>query len=89
MPDGTMVVIEDARNHVGQTVSLVVTNSLQTAAGRMIFGTLKDISAPDGHFSHAGQMAKAATNQPRAAVRVAKIEEPAAPSIEPRRNPRR
>ncbi|MCI0366336.1 MAG: PIN domain-containing protein [Phycisphaerales bacterium] len=89
MPDGTMVVIEDARNHVGQTVSLVVTNSLQTAAGRMIFGTLKDVSVTDGHLSHAGQMAKAATNQPRTPVRVAKIEEPAAPAIEPRRNPRR
>lgn len=35
--DGTMIVIEDARNRIGETLSLVVTSSLQTNAGRMIF----------------------------------------------------
>ena len=32
-----MIVIEDARNRIGETLALVVTSSLQTNAGRMIF----------------------------------------------------
>ncbi|MCZ6836021.1 MAG: hypothetical protein O7G85_09635, partial [Planctomycetota bacterium] len=40
MPDGTMVVVEDAGNYIGQTINLSVTNSLQTSAGRMIFGRM-------------------------------------------------
>ncbi len=35
--DGTMVVIEDGGDHIGQTVSTRVSNILQTGAGRMIF----------------------------------------------------
>ena len=38
LEDGTMVVVEGARDKVGAEVSLVVTNALQTAAGKMIFG---------------------------------------------------
>lgn len=38
LDDGTMVVIEQGRNHVGQDLSIVVTSVLQTPAGRMIFG---------------------------------------------------
>jgi len=37
LDDGTMVVVEEARESVGQDVRVVITNSLQTAAGRMIF----------------------------------------------------
>lgn len=37
LDDGTMVVIEDGRRRIGQTIPLVVTKVLQTAAGRMIF----------------------------------------------------
>lgn len=37
LEDGTMVVIEDAKNLVGQTVDVVVTSNLQTTMGRMIF----------------------------------------------------
>lgn len=40
MPDGTMVVVEDAAEFIGRSVELVVTNSLQTTAGRMIFGRM-------------------------------------------------
>jgi uncharacterized protein YacL len=42
MPDGTMVVIEQAAEKVGQVVVLTVTNVLQTSAGKMIFGTALD-----------------------------------------------
>ena len=38
LEDGTMVVVEDARNRIGETVQFSVTSSLQTSAGRMIFG---------------------------------------------------
>ncbi len=37
LDDGTMVVVESGREKVGQTVPVVVTSTLQTQAGRMIF----------------------------------------------------
>ncbi len=37
LDDGTMVVIEDGRRCIGQTIPLIVTKVLQTTAGRMIF----------------------------------------------------
>ncbi|GAB4281466.1 MAG: PIN/TRAM domain-containing protein [Candidatus Rifleibacteriota bacterium] len=42
LSDGTMVVIEDGGDHVGQTVKTTVSNILQTAAGRMIFCRIGD-----------------------------------------------
>jgi uncharacterized protein YacL len=41
LDDGTMVVIEDGRTYLDQNVSVTVTKVLQTAAGRMVFGRLK------------------------------------------------
>jgi hypothetical protein len=38
LDDGTMVVIEQGRNLIGQEIAIVVTSVLQTPAGRMIFG---------------------------------------------------
>jgi uncharacterized protein YacL len=38
LDDGTMVVAEDCAGRIGQQVDLVVTNVLQTSAGRLIFG---------------------------------------------------
>ncbi len=38
LDDGTMVVVEYGRSHLGQDVDLIVTSTLQTSAGRMIFG---------------------------------------------------
>ena len=37
LDDGTMVVIENGRRHIGSTIEVNVTKVLQTAAGRMIF----------------------------------------------------
>jgi len=37
LDDGTMIVIENGRRHVGETIPVVVTTVLQTSAGRMIF----------------------------------------------------
>lgn len=42
LEDGTMVVIEDAAEIVGRTVDVVVTSSLQTNMGRMIFARVAD-----------------------------------------------
>ena len=42
LPDGTMVVVEDAGQMVGDDTDVIVTNSLQTTAGRMIFAKLGD-----------------------------------------------
>ncbi len=41
MDDGTMIVVEGAKGRVGETLWVVVTSVLQTAAGRMIFARLK------------------------------------------------
>lgn len=41
MPDGTMIVVEGGRGHVGETVAITVSTMLQTNAGRMIFAKIK------------------------------------------------
>ena len=38
LEDGTMVVIEAGRDHIGHQVAVAVTSVLQTNAGRMVFG---------------------------------------------------
>jgi uncharacterized protein YacL len=38
LEDGTMVVIENGRDHIGDTINIAVTSVLQTSAGRMVFG---------------------------------------------------
>lgn len=40
--DGTMIVIDGGSKFIGETINVVVTSVLQTAAGRMIFGKKKD-----------------------------------------------
>ncbi len=42
LEDGTMVVVEDGREHLHRQVRAVVTSTLQTSAGRMIFGKFKE-----------------------------------------------
>jgi len=37
LDDGTMVVVENGRRYISNTINVVVTKVLQTAAGRMIF----------------------------------------------------
>jgi len=45
LDDGTMVVVENGREHVGQWISLTVTSVLQTSAGRMVFGRFEAVRA--------------------------------------------
>ena len=41
LEDGTMIVVEGGRKHIGETLPTVVTSVLQTVAGRMIFARPK------------------------------------------------
>ena len=45
LPDGTMIVVNHARPQLGNTVLVVVSSALQTAAGRLIFAELKESAA--------------------------------------------
>ncbi|MFI4861469.1 MAG: PIN/TRAM domain-containing protein [Phycisphaerales bacterium JB063] len=55
LEDGTMVVVENGRTHLDHVVDLVVTSTLQTSAGRMIFGK----------FAHEEDEKQAASGQPK------------------------
>jgi uncharacterized protein YacL len=54
LDDGTMVVVEHGRAHLHQEVQIVVTNSLQTPTGRMLFGRLDEDAAHGPMKSQAG-----------------------------------
>ncbi len=41
LDDGTMIVVESGKKHIGESVNVVVTSVLQTSAGRMIFARMK------------------------------------------------
>ncbi|MEL7656663.1 MAG: PIN/TRAM domain-containing protein [Bacillota bacterium] len=43
LDDGTMIVVEEGRRYIGQTINVTVTSVLQTAAGRMIFAKPKNM----------------------------------------------
>jgi uncharacterized protein YacL len=44
LPDGTMIVVNNAVRRVGSTVEVVVSGALQTSAGRLIFADLRENS---------------------------------------------
>jgi uncharacterized protein YacL len=43
LDDGTMIVIEGGRDHIGRVIKISVTNVLQNSAGRMIFGRFQSV----------------------------------------------
>lgn len=45
LDDGTMIVVEEGRSHIGRTIMFSVTSALQTSAGRMIFGKFERAAA--------------------------------------------
>jgi uncharacterized protein YacL len=51
LEDGTMVVVEGGRNKIGKEILLSVTSSLQTSAGKMIFGKFENFAqgGPDSN----------------------------------------
>lgn len=42
LDDGTMIVVDGGKRHIGETIDVLVTSVLQTAAGRMIFARPKN-----------------------------------------------
>ncbi len=42
LDDGTMVVVDGARDRIGQDVGISVTSVIQTSAGRMVFGKVEE-----------------------------------------------
>jgi len=53
LDDGTMVVVEEGKNKIGEKIQITVTSALQTSAGRMIFGKFER-SARDNNNSANG-----------------------------------
>lgn len=47
LEDGTMVVVENARQYLNRDIDLTVTSTLQTSAGRMIFGRFEGVAADE------------------------------------------
>lgn len=79
LPDGTMVVVQDAATRIGASVEATIANIVTTNAGRLLFAKME--GAPP---ATPASMAAAATQQPK---------EPHSPAAhvdaDPRRNPRR
>jgi uncharacterized protein YacL len=46
LPDGTMIVVNHARAHLGKVATVVVSSALQTGAGRLIFAEIKQSASP-------------------------------------------
>ncbi len=62
---GTMIVVENARNLIGQEIDLVVTSMLQTSAGRMIFGkSASDASQDSRGPDSSGETAALRSREP-------------------------
>ena len=49
LDDGTMVVVEGARNKIGRDLIISITSSLQTSAGKMIFGKFEGFVQETGN----------------------------------------
>jgi len=64
LDDGTMLVIEDAANQIGKTVTAEVTRIHQTVAGKMLFGDLVS-----HHHSQAPILTPQSPSTPRLAAR--------------------
>jgi len=61
LDDGTMIVVEGGRDHIGKEVKINVTSVLQTSAGRMIFGKhMSDGQAGAGPLADRGKHPPAA-----------------------------
>ncbi len=42
LPDGTMIVVNHGRTHLGQTVNVAVSSAVHTSAGRLIFAEMRN-----------------------------------------------
>ncbi|MEN6577340.1 MAG: TRAM domain-containing protein [Phycisphaerales bacterium] len=55
LDDGTMIVVEGARSKIGRDIILSVTSSLQTSAGKMIFGRFESFASQDSGADTQGE----------------------------------
>lgn len=81
LDDGTMVVVEDGEHSIGSDITISVTSTMQTAAGRLIFGRIG--STPDSPRTPAAE----SPPPPREAAPVAAVRADGPPRN--LRNPRR
>ena len=67
LDDGTMVVVDGARRHIGRTIDIVVTSTHQTPAGKMIFGRAEEKPENSSHAAAGGNgpVASAVPSPPR------------------------
>ena len=52
LDDGTMIVVEDGRGHIGETVTVSAGTVLQTVAGKMIFAKMADGAQAEDEERH-------------------------------------
>jgi uncharacterized protein YacL len=50
LDDGTMIVVEGGRRHIGEHLHVVVSSVLQTVAGKMIFSQIREADDPTRAF---------------------------------------
>ena len=48
LPDGTMIVVNNSRSYLGETVPVVVASALQTSAGRLVFAEMRGSGKVEG-----------------------------------------
>ncbi|HSI73260.1 MAG TPA: PIN domain-containing protein [Fimbriimonas sp.] len=51
LEDGTMVVVENGKPHIGETSEIIVTQVIQTERGKMIFGEIPEDEEPPHEFA--------------------------------------
>ena len=49
LEDGTMVVVENGKDHIGETMDVTVTQVIQTERGKMIFADIGEEAEMNGH----------------------------------------
>jgi uncharacterized protein YacL len=79
LDDGTMVVVEGARDHIGSEVEATITSVMQTSVGRMIFSTTgaastsPSLRAADGDPAAPGTLGRLGPRAPKPARRQRRI----------------
>lgn len=90
LDDGTMVVVEGGRSHLGHFCDLVVTSTLQTSAGRMIFGRFahEDDESDESDNSDTPTHTPETADAPDTAAEAARDQPHATPPTDPKPHPR-
>ena len=87
LPDGTMVVVEQASAQIGQIVEIEFIRSLQTAAGKMMFARRTEQSQSKSKQSPVQRAVKKPAGKKPAAAQSVKRDEPKSTTRSKRRRP--